>query len=205
MAPVDRRLIAIVATGGLVVAAILVIVFVAIIPVPEYLALQPGRQSGYVAYQVGDNDQTQSVKIVDLETLTPISVAVGDGVEIVGWHSDGSLLIHDWRAGDAYMHIDATTGEQIEILDSLPADFSYQTEAFVYNEGGMVVIELPIGTATFPAPESYDIGSAVALGDDHIVFVDELGRVAVANLGDDANPLLVASDAVEWSRVVARP
>jgi hypothetical protein len=43
------------------------------------------------------------------------------------------------------------------------------------------------------------------MGDDRVVFVDELGRVAVAGLGEDVTPVLVAEGAAPWWQVVGRP
>lgn len=203
----DRRVVATIGVGILLVVTTLVIVFTAVVPTPEFEALQPGRQTGYVAY-VEEGDEPNSVRIVDLDTMSTTQARVDQHVELVGWDEDGNLVVVDWTVGERFLVIDPSTGDALGVLDDTEIGNQLWDEgAIVYWEDGKSVVAPSDGhgTAAFTAPESYDVVSAGPLGDDRVVFVDELGRVAVAHRGDDTRPLLVASDAQEWGRVVGRP
>ena len=207
MRDVDRRLVAIIGVGVLLVITTLVIVFTAVVPTPEFEALPPGRQTGYVAY-VEEGDEATSVRIVDLDTMSTTRARVDQHVELVGWDDDGNLVVLDWTFGERFLVIDPSTGEELGMLDSTERGNRLWDEgAIVYWDDGRIVVAPSDGhgTAAFTAPESYDVVSAGTLGDDRVVFVDELGRVAVADRGDDTRPLLVATGAQEWGRVAGRP
>lgn len=208
MARVDRRLAAIIGVGVVAVATTLIIVFLAIVPVPEFDAVRPGEQSGYVAYLSGEEGDVRSLHIVDLNTTATVEVDIDEQVEIVGWDDEGRLVVHNWQHEDRYTVFDPTTGDEVGTIDpGQSPDSLWEQQAFVDQDGDTLVLEQPRGTgsASFTAPESYDIHQAVSMDDDRIVFLDELGRVAVTPLGEDVEPLLIASDALEWSGVAARP
>jgi len=207
MTNVDRRLVAIIATGAVVIAAVLIIVFIAVVPVPEYDELQRGQLTGYVAYQSDEDGEPSSIQIVNLESLTQVPAEVHPEFVIVGWDPDGQLVVQDWRSDRRYLLIDPNTGDETGTIEPSAVDpYAWENTLDVRHDDRTVTIgPSEAGTARFTAPETYDIHSAVALGTDHIVFVDELGRVAVTGTGEDVQPLLIASDASEWSTVAARP
>ncbi|HZD23798.1 MAG TPA: hypothetical protein VE569_10420, partial [Acidimicrobiia bacterium] len=178
MVSVDRRLVAVIGAGALVIAATLIIVFVAIVPIPDFAMLQPGQQSGYVAFTISDDGESPSpIHIVNLEDLTSVQADVGPDVEIAGW-DEGNLVLRTFRSADGGVLIDPATGREVGTTDPVP--FDGLNRARVYHDNETLVIEHPDGgTARFHAPESYDVGDAVAMGPGRIVFIDELGRVAV--------------------------
>ncbi|HUF16224.1 MAG TPA: hypothetical protein VMQ46_10090 [Acidimicrobiia bacterium] len=208
MASLDRRLLAVVVAGVIVVATTLIIVFIAIVPTPEFPPLQAGQQTGFVAYSVDGDGEAGPVRIVDLATTEVVVVDARREMELVGWDSDGNLVVVNWATGGQFALFDPATGEEVGTMDSDDGEKLFQEgQVFINRDDGNVTLEQldGAGTASFTAPEAYDIGYAVSMGDDRIVFVDELGRLAVTYTGKDVAPVLVASDAVEWSRVVARP
>ncbi len=204
MRALDRRLIAVIGAGVVLVTATLIIVFLAIVPVPEFEPLQAGEQSGLVAYIADDEDHP--VRIIDLESMSRVSADLSSDVSLVGWHGDGSLIVADWRSPDGQVLIDPHTGQQVGSVDGETPE-SRQTRVFPEHSEGAVVLTHPTSRARvrLVAPDSYDIRDAVAVGGDRIVFVDELGRVAIIYVGEDEEPKLVAEDAAEWGEVVARP
>lgn len=208
MPKVDRRQVAIIGVGIVAVATTLLIVFLAIVPVPEFESIQPGQQSGHVAYMSDEDDEMRSLHIVDLDTTTTVEVNVDQEVQVVGWDDQGRLVVHNWRQGDRYTVIDPTTGDEVGTIEpGQTPDSLWEQQAFADHDDDTIVLDQPRGdgSASFTAPESYDIRQAVSMGDDRIVFVDELGRVAVTPLGENVEPLLIASDAIEWTGLAARP
>ena len=187
----------------MLVAATLIIVFFAIVPVPDFESLQAGEQSGLVAYIA--EDEGRPVRIIDLESMALVSADLPGDVSLVGWQDDGTLIVADWRSPESQLLIDPDTGQQVGSVDGEAQP--RQTRVFPERNNGDVVLTHPTSRATvrLVAPESYDIHDAVTLGEDRIVFVDELGRVAFTYVGEDEEPMLVAEDAAEWGEVVARP
>ena len=200
----DRRLIAVIGAGVVLVAATLIVVFFAIIPVPEFEPLQAGEQRGLVAYIA--EDEGHPVRIVDLESMARVTADLPGDVSLVGWQGNGTLIVADWRSPERQLLIDPHTGQQVGSVDS-EAPESRQTRVFPERNNGDMVLTHPTSrdSVRLVAPESYDIRDAVTLGEDRIVFVDELGRVAVTYVGEDEEAKLVAEDAAEWAEVVARP
>jgi hypothetical protein len=147
--------------------------------------------------------------VVDLGTGATVDVEAGRDRDLDGWDGQGNLLVHEFGpTTDRIIVIDPVTGERVRTDTAEEAAVLTTFEgAWVDHHDGRLVIERDADgrTATFTAPDSYDVASASALGDDRVVFVDELGRVAVAMLGEDVTPTLVADGAMPWRQVVGRP
>ncbi|MEA1903717.1 MAG: hypothetical protein U9N56_09350 [Actinomycetota bacterium] len=205
----DRRLIAIVGAGAVFVATILVIVFVAIEPTPEFTSLAPGEQSGFVAYAVDQGDEPGAVRIVDLATTDAVEAELGRDGDIVGWDDQGNLIIAEFTpSAERLIRVDPTSGERVGSVEPQERDGAFEEEpVWVDHNEGNIILEREdgVGFASFPAPESYDVYEARTMGDDRIVFVDELGRVAVTYLGENVTPVMVGDDALGWWRIAARP
>lgn len=205
----DRRVIAIVGAGLAAVAVILVIVFAAIQPIPDFAPLEGSGETGYVAYVADDDGDPGDAVIVDLGAATSVTADLGRGGEVLGWDDDGNLVVVEWGGNvERFTLIDPATGEVVGELGGEEGQrfFEEGEPVWIDHEDGRLVLERDGDglTASFEAPDSYDVPSAAPMGAERIVFVDELGRVAVTGPGEDVVPVLVADDAVEWWRVTGR-
>jgi hypothetical protein len=204
----DRRLLAIVGAGVIAVVAIVVIVAVGIEPIPEFDVLAGSGESGYVAYVADAEEPPVAARVVDLAGGQTREVPLGQNGEVIGWDDDGNLIVAQLGPTVRMKHLDPVTGEQVGELEEVD-DFrgpEGRDDVWVEHRDGLVVLERDDGTsASFAAPGSYDVTSASSMGDDRVVFVDELGRVAVCDVGEDVTPVLVADDAQPWSWVAGRP
>lgn len=204
----DRRTIAIAATGLVVVALVLVVVFASFVPIPEFAPLADADLTGYVAYGVETSDDGDlGTAIADLTDGTTVDadVRARDG-EPVGWNDDGDLVVRQFVPDDRLLFIDPATGQRVGEAETSD-DETLPPPVWVDRRDGRIVLERDdgLGTASFEAPDGYDVTSATTWGDEGIAFVDTVGRVAVTRLGDDAVPVLVAEDAVVFGGIVARP
>ena len=203
----DRRLLAVLGAGAVAVAAILAIVLVGITPLPEFGDLAGSGESGYVAYAPDGDGPPRSVHIVDLATAQTTEVRFGKDGEAVGWDEDGNLMVVQWGPTPLMKHLDPSTGEQVGETD-VAGEFAGpegQDDVWIDHRDGRVVLERRDGeSASFVAPDSYEVTSASSMGEDRVVFVDERGRVAVCEIGVDVTPVQVADDAQPWMRVTAR-
>lgn len=204
----ERRVIAILASGLVAVAAIVVIVVTAVQPVPEFPPLSTSEQTGFVAYVRDDGQGAGVIQVVDLATGESVEVDTGRERDLAGWDEQGNLLVREYGpTQDRVVVVDPATGERLRTTDVEQLDDPMVVEgAWAQHRDGRVVIERDADglTSSFPAPDAYDVTSAATMGSDRVVFVDELGRVAVAPLGDDVTPVLVADDALPWWQVTAR-
>lgn len=205
----DRRVIAVVAAAGVAVVAILVVVLTALQPVPEFESLAGSGETGFVAYVRDEGDRPGTITVVDLGTGASVDVESVREPDLAGWDQQGNLLVREYGPMSMRVHVvDPATGERLRTDTGDVAELLDLVEmAWSRHEDGRLVIERDndVRSASFTAPDSYDVPTASALGDDRVVFVDELGRVAVAELGEDVTPVLVAEDAVPWWQVVGRP
>jgi hypothetical protein len=204
----DRRVLAVLGAGVVAVAAILVIVLAGIAPLPEFDALASGAQSGFVAYVPDGDGPPRSVNVVDLSTAQTVEVRFGHDGEAVGWDEDGNLIVVQWGPTPLVKHVAPSTGEQVGETEDA-RDFAGpegRDDVWIDRRDGRIVLERPDGaSASFAAPASYEVTSASSMGEGRVVFVDELGRVAVCEVGEDVTPVLVADDAQPWNWVTARP
>jgi hypothetical protein len=204
----DRRLLAVLGAGAVAVAAILAIVLVGITPLPEFRDLAGSDESGYVAYVPDGDGPPRSVHIVDLSTAQTAEVRFGQDGEAVGWDEDGNLMVVQWGPTPLKKHLDPSTGEQVGETE-VAGDFAGpegRDDVWVEHRDGHIVLERPDGSsASFAAPDSYEVSSASSMGESRVVFVDERGRVAVCDVGEDVTPVLVADDGQPWMWVTARP
>jgi len=206
----DRRTIAIVGSGLAVVAVILVIVFAAIQPIPDFADLEGSGETGFVAYVQDDDGDPGDIVIVDLGSATSVSYDFGRDGELAGWDDDGNLVVVQWGPNvPRFYLVDPTTGREVGELDEQEGQqYLERFEAvWIDHEDGTIVLERDEADgvrATFTAPDSYDVSTADPMGAERIVFVDELGRVAVTGPGEEVVPVLVADDALQWGRVLGR-
>lgn len=205
----DRRLVAIIGAGAIAVALILTIVFTAIQPIPDFAPLEGSGETGYVAYVRDAGGDPGEVTIVDLGSATSVAVDVGRQGDVLGWDDDGHLVLVEWGPNaERFVLVDPATGDVVGELegDAGQRFFEEDEPVWIDHEDGRLVLERDRDglTAWFEAPESYDVPVAAPMGAERIVFVDELGRVAVTGPGEDVVPVLVADDALEWWRVTGR-
>lgn len=205
----DRRVIAIVGAGVAVVTVILIIVFAAIQPIPDFADLATSGETGFVAYVQDDGGEPGDVMIVDLATGEVIEFDLGREGEIAGWDDAGNLVVVQWGPNaERFFLIDPTTGQEVGELDVEEGHqyFDRAGAVWIDHEDGRIVLERDLdgGRASFAAPDSYSVNTADPMGAGRIVFVDELGRVAVTGPGEDVVPVLVADDGLEWRRVAGR-
>ena len=204
----DRRLLAVLGAGAVAVAAILAIVLVGITPLPEFDDLAGSGESGYVAYVPDGDGPPRSVHVVDLATASTTEVRFGQDGEAVGWDDDGNLMVVQWGPTPLMKHLDPSTGEQVGETE-VAGEFAgpeRRDDVWVEHRDGRIVLERPDGvSASFIAPNSYEVTSASSMGENRMVFVDERGRVAVCEIGVDVAPVQVADDAQPWMWVTARP
>jgi hypothetical protein len=205
----DRRVIAVAAAGVVAVVAIVVVVLTALQPVPEFAALAGSSETGFVAYVRDEGDGPGTIAVVDLGTGASVDVEAGRDHDVVGWDEQGNLLVREFGpTTDRIVVVEPSTGERVRTDTGADAEVLDPVEyAWSRHEDGRLVIERDSDgrTASFTAPDSYEVPTASAMGDDRVVFVDELGRVAVAGLGEDVTPVLVAEGAAPWWQVVGRP
>jgi hypothetical protein len=206
----DRRSLAIVGAGLTVALAMVVVVLVAIVPTPTFDDFTAGEATGWIAYtrQAGSGNPS-TLTIVDLGDGTTATPSVPQGTEPVGWDDDGNLLAVDYRSSRLFT-IDPADGSVLTTVTDPPGDDPWDREPdqvvwWEHRDGRMVLERGDGGSASFPAPDTYEVTVVVALGDDRFAFVDELGRLAVTRFGTDVTPMQVADDAVEWARIAARP
>ena len=205
----DLRVIAVVGAGVAVVAVILIIVLAAIQPIPDFADLATSGETGFVAYVQDDGGEPGDVMIVDLGTGEVVEFPVGREGEIAGWDEDGNLVVVQWGPdAERFFLVDPATGEEMGELDVEEGHqyFDRAGAVWIDHEDGRIVLERDLdgGRASFAAPDSYGVNTADPMGAERIVFVDELGRVAVTGPGEDVVPVLVAADALEWRRVAGR-
>lgn len=203
----DRRALAIVGSAVVAVVAVVVVVLASLAPTPEFSSLADDPQTGVVAY---GRDGDGEVVMVDLASGVSTTSAAGRDSEIVGWDENGDLVVTSWGPGtERHLVIDASTGEVANESVGPPDYEIAQPVAGLWSEhrDGQVVI-VGAGSrvvASFEAPRAYEITSAASLDDGRVVFVDSLGRVAVADATEDVRPVLVADDAEPWRQVAGRP
>lgn len=201
----DRRAVAIVGSALVAVLAVVVVVLASLEPVPEFSSLADDPQTGVVAYgRSGDG----AIVLVDLASGTSTTSSVGPDADIVGWDEQGDLVVVSWRSdAERSLVIDASTGEVVRELAVPPPAEKVQPVRGLWSEhrdGRVVLLADGAVVASFGAPRAYDIPTASRVDDGRVVFVDSLGRVAVAEAIEDVRPVLVAEDAEPWRQVVAR-
>lgn len=203
----DRRVIAVLAAGAVAVVALLVIVLVGVQPVPDFSPLAGSGETGFVAYAINEDGYRMSARVVDLSTAETIEVDLPANGEVAGWDDEGNLVLVQWGSTVRVKHVDPVTGDQVGMTERMQEYPGPDREdVWVDRVDGHVALERADGAvASFEAPSSYDVTSASSMGDDRVVFVDELGRVAVCEVGEDVTPVEVADDAEPWSWVAARP
>jgi hypothetical protein len=203
----DRRVLAIVGSAVVAVAAVVVVVLTSLAPTPQFSSLADDPQTGVVAY---GRSGAGEVVMVDLASGVSTTSALGRDSEILGWDENGDLVVASWGPGtERHMVVDASTGEVANESAGPPDDEIAQPVAGLWSEhrDGQVVI-LGAGSrvlVSFDAPRAYEITTAASFDDGRVVFVDSLGRVAVAEATEDVRPVLVAEDAEPWRQVAARP
>lgn len=202
----DRRVIAVVAAGAITVVALLVIVVLGVRPLPDFSALAGSNETGFVAYAVDEGGHQMSARIVDLSTAETIEVNLPDNGEVAGWDDDGNLMLVQWGSTVRIKHLDPVTGEQVGTTERIQEYAGPdRDDVWIDHVGGHVVLERADGaTASFEAPSSYHVTSASSMGDDRVAFIDEGGRVAVCEAGEDVTPVQVADDAEPGWWVTAR-
>lgn len=203
----DRKTLAIIGSGLVVVAAILFVVFAAIEPIPEFPPLEAGEETGFVAY-VSEEDGNE-VRVLDLATLASVTIDTSRGVEVMGFDDGGLLVLARFGPTDQIIRYDPATGEQVGEGEPMAEDLWNQfpeEPVWIDQDGSDVVLEMDgSASASFEAPDAYRVGAATAMDEDRIVFTDELRRLALVHVGESQQPVLLDDDVPPWWRLAARP
>jgi hypothetical protein len=105
----DRRVLAIVGSAVVAVAAVVVVVLTSLAPTPQFSSLADDPQTGVVAY---GRSGAGEVVMVDLASGVSTTSALGRDSEILGWDENGDLVVASWGPGtERHMVVDASTGE----------------------------------------------------------------------------------------------
>jgi hypothetical protein len=207
----DRRTLAVVGAAFVAIGAIVVVLLTSVAQVPGFSSLQDHPQTGVVAYlQHLQGDPRQELSMVDLAGGTSTTVPVALESELLGWDEDGSLVLIEWLPSgmERTVAFDPSSGEVVREITFTDADRERLRGEYVWTENRQgrltFVSEVDTFVASFAAPSSYGVPSASLMGDDRVVFIDELGRVGVLRRDADAVPVLVAEAAAPWSPVLGR-
>jgi hypothetical protein len=201
-----RQVLAIVISLA-VIGAVIAVIVVAWIPLPEFAASIPGTMAGSIAFV----DQDNCVQVTDLGPATTDQIWCEPGrgwIDQIVWSEEG-IEMTTYLNQRTTRVLDPDTGELLETrtgndaeppppAESLVVDRSDSSELVVYDETGDELI-------TLTAPESYWIEVALPSPDGRLVAIaDSTGRLAVFAL-DDRVPVLVAEDVQPWPYPVWRP
>lgn len=185
-----RAVIAIVGSALVLIAAVLVIVFVAIIPLPEFDELRPGLATGRIAF-VTDADDCVTVADLQLDMLTELSCEY-PFPEGLSWSRDGvHVVVFSGGPEPIQVTLDPVDGSELDAapLDSGDVAPPEGDPSFVRrgrDEGSSIIGPDSTTVLTLEGPETYVV-EAVATNPEEtwIAFVDSLGRLAVFEIGTD--------------------
>lgn len=198
----DRRSVAIVGSAAVVGGLVAAVLWWAVLPTPRFVAFVPGGD-GYIAHHLDTADELPLVAITALADGSRVVIAIPEQATMLGFEG-GRLVLADPVMRQRIL-IDPATGDQ-EVEAAADEDLWGVPEISTHwqTADGLVVIARDDvdGAVSFPAPDTYLVSSAVALGDDRVAFTDPFGRVAVGTIGG-GTPMQVADDAPRWSMVVA--
>jgi hypothetical protein len=204
----DRRAVAIVASAGVAVLAIVLVVLTSLVRIPEFATLQESPQTGTVVYGRESDEPRGTWVVVDLTSGERTTLSTARESELVGWDDDGIVLVEYGPSTQRELVVDPRTGEVVSesAVDESAGDRVWADPVWTEHEDGEIrfVQEFDDVVASFPAPDSYDVTTASSMGDGRVVFVDELGRVAIVTGVADAVPVLVGDDAVPWQQVLGQ-
>ncbi len=205
----DRRaVIAIIGSAIVLIAAILAIVFVAIIPLPDFEELRPGLVTGRVAI-VTDADCVVVADLqLDMQTELSCDHQFPEGL---AWSRNGvEVTVFGAGPDPLLITLDPIDGTQLDAVTFDPGRLPPQDrDPSLVRRGrddGSSIIG-PDGTTvlTIEGPDSYTIESVVTdPAESQIVFVDNLGRLGVFEIGTDT-VYLVAEDVRSFPAPVWEP
>jgi hypothetical protein len=202
-----RRPVLAIAGSLAVIGAVIAVIVVAWIPLPEFAPPSPGTMAGSIAVVDEDN----CIQIIDLGRATTDQIWCepargwidqiiwsGEGIEMTTYLNQRTTRVLDPDTGEL---LETRTGNDVEPpppAESLVVDRSDSSELGVYDELGDELISLT-------APENYWIEVALPSPDGRLVAIaDSAGRLAVF-ARDDQVPVLVAEDVRPWPYPVWRP
>lgn len=201
-----RQVVAIVASLA-VIGAVIAVIVVAWIPLPEFAAHGPGTMTGSIAFV----DQDNCIQVTDLGRATTDQIwcepARGwidqivwseEGIEMTTYLNQRTTRVLDPETGEL---LETRTGNEVDPpppVEGLVVDRPDGSELVVYDERGDELIALT-------APESYWIEVALPSPDGRLVaMADSTGRLAVFARGDRV-PVLVGEHVQTWPYPVWRP
>lgn len=204
-----RAIIAIIGSTLLVIALILVIVFVAIIPLPDFEELRPGVVDGRVVF-VTQGDDCVVVADLQLHRTTELTCEYPfpeglrwsrDGVEVTVFGGGPDPLVVTLDPADGTV-LDETTvdpsGPPQERPDPSLVRRGRHDGASIVGPDGTIVLALD-------GPETYVVETVATNADETaIAFVDSLGRLATFTIGSET-VYLVAEDARSFPAPVWEP
>lgn len=206
----DRRaVVAIVASALVLIAVVLLIVFVAIIPLPDFEELSPGLATGRIAFVTSDADCVV-VADLQLDAITELSCEY-PFPEGLAWSRSGiELTVFSGGPEPIRVTLDPDTGDELDAESVGAGEFPPPggDPSFVRRgrEEGPTLVG-PDGNVVLAldGPESYGIEAVVTDTDETwIVFVDSLGRLAVFEIGTET-VYLVTEDVRSFPQPVWEP
>ena len=197
--PSDRRaVIAIVGSALAVITAILIIVFVAIVPLPDFEEARPGLASGRIAFVSGQDDCIV-VADLQLDSLSELTCEY-QFPEGLAWTRRGiEVTVFSGQPEPIIVTLDPEDGTELDAVEAEPGEFpaDRRDPSFVQRgrEAGKTIVG-PDGSTVLivEGPETYALQTVVTNPDETwIAFVDSLGRLAVFEIGTES-VFLVADD-----------
>lgn len=206
-----RRLIVALAASVAVVAAVVLTIALALIPLPEFADLPAGRLTGSIAFADGSN----CLQVADLGTGTVTELRCETEDNSIGglsWTSEG-VAMTTYLNQPFTKVLDPSSGEVIETrflddnepyqpdndpMDGLFIDQSEHRALSLLDQDGSVLIRLA-------APENYWIEAAARdPSGDLVAISDSTGRLGVFEIGG-SGPFLIADNVRSWPPPVWAP
>jgi hypothetical protein len=194
-----------------VIALVVVIVLLAVVPLPEFATLPEGKLTGSLVFV----DEGNCVVVADLETVTTRELrceSENNYIEYLDWTEKG-VEETTFQNRATTRVLDPVSGEVLEtnILGDSPIGLNDRDpmDAMTTDqpETGVVVLYDSSGTELLrlEAPERYYITSAAHQPDGNLIAIaDSSGRLGVFEV-DGPRPYLVADNVRSWPAPVWSP
>ncbi len=204
----DPRLLPVLSASVAVIIAVVVIIVLSMIPLPNFPDLAPGQAEGRLVYVDWDN----CLRVADLDRATTTELRCEgdrDSFDGLDWTDEGIEVVLYQPMGPILQVIDPETGSVIATEELNDNDFDRRIarsiDIWTDREEGKIVMRTPDGTVVFEAeaPSSYWIEYGETGPDGTWAIVDSEGRLAILEIGQ--TPRLVDEDVRSWMSVAWEP